>query len=154
VRNKQFQCFLCVDCMKLAYMKSACYEQFSVLNINRLLTTYYGLLQLFLGVFAKLKKRLLALSCLSASAWNNLSHTERIFIKTDTHIFRKSVMKMQVSLKSDKNKLLHMKTSMFLIISCSFLLRMRNVSDRSCRENQNTHFKFNNFFLKIMPFMR
>jgi hypothetical protein len=23
---------------------------------------------------------------------------------------------------------------------------MRNVSDKSCRENQNTHFMFNNFF--------
>jgi hypothetical protein len=25
---------------------------------------------------------------------------------------------------------------------------MRNVSDKSCRENQNTHFMFNNFFPK------
>jgi hypothetical protein len=33
-------------------------------------------------------------------------------------------------------------------------LRVRNVSDRSCRENQNTYFMFNNFFSKIMPFMR
>jgi hypothetical protein len=24
---------------------------------------------------------------------------------------------------------------------------MRNVPDQSCTENQNTHFKFNNFFL-------
>jgi hypothetical protein len=33
--------------------------------------------------------------------------------------------------------------------------RMRNVLDKSCRENQNTHFTFNNFFFsKIMPFMR
>ena len=32
------------------------------------------------------------------------------------------------------------------IISRSFLLRLRNVSDKSCRENQNTHFMFNNFF--------
>ena len=30
----------------------------------------------------------------------------------------------------------------FLIISRSFLLRMRNVSDESCRRNQNTHFVF------------
>jgi hypothetical protein len=30
---------------------------------------------------------------------------------------------------------------------------MRNVSDRSCRENQNTHFVCNKIFLKIMPFM-
>ena len=33
-----------------------------------------------------------------------------------------------------------------MIISQSVLLRMRNVSDKSCRENQNTHFTFNNFF--------
>jgi hypothetical protein len=25
---------------------------------------------------------------------------------------------------------------------------MRNVLDKSCRKNQNTHFKFNNFFAK------
>ena len=35
----------------------------------------------------------------------------------------------------------------FLIISHSFLLRMRNVSGKSCRENKNTHFMLNNFFL-------
>ena len=31
---------------------------------------------------------------------------------------------------------------------------MRNVSDKRCRGNQNTHFMFNNFFLKIVPFTR
>jgi len=31
---------------------------------------------------------------------------------------------------------------------------MRNISDKSCRETQNTHFMFNNSFSKIMPFMR
>jgi len=31
---------------------------------------------------------------------------------------------------------------------------MRNVSDKSYRENQNTHFIFNNFFSKNVPFMR
>jgi len=28
----------------------------------------------------------------------------------------------------------------FLIISCSVLLRIRNISDKSCRENKNTQF--------------
>ena len=37
---------------------------------------------------------------------------------------------------------------MFFIISCSLLLRMKNVSDKSCRENRNTHFMFKNFFRK------
>jgi hypothetical protein len=40
------------------------------------------------------------------------------------------------------------------MISCWMLLRMRNVSDKSCRENQNIRFVFNTFFLKIVPFMR
>jgi hypothetical protein len=31
-------------------------------------------------------------------------------------------------------------------ISCWILLKMRNVSERSCRENQNTHFVFNKVF--------
>jgi len=31
---------------------------------------------------------------------------------------------------------------------------MRNISDKSCRENQITHFMFHNFFTKIVPFMR
>jgi len=33
----------------------------------------------------------------------------------------------------------------FFVISRSVLLRMRNISDRNCRGNQNTLFKFNNF---------
>jgi hypothetical protein len=45
----------------------------------------------------------------------------------------------------------------FLIICHPFLLRMRNVLDKSCKENQSTHFMFNDFFLfisKIVPFVR
>jgi hypothetical protein len=38
----------------------------------------------------------------------------------------------------------------FMIISRS-LRRMRSVSDKSCRENQNTHFMFSNFFRKPLP---
>jgi len=33
-----------------------------------------------------------------------------------------------------------------LIIPCSVLLRMRNISNKICREKQNTHFKLHNFF--------
>ena len=42
----------------------------------------------------------------------------------------------------------------FFIISRSVLLRMRNVSDKSCRENWNSHFISSNVFSKIVPFMR
>ena len=34
----------------------------------------------------------------------------------------------------------------FFIISRSFILRILSVSYKSCRENQNTHFMFSNFF--------
>ena len=41
------------------------------------------------------------------------------------------------------------------MISYSVLLRVSNFSDRSCRENQNTHFTFNNFFGgEVVPFGR
>ena len=42
----------------------------------------------------------------------------------------------------------------FLIISRSFLVIMKNVAGKRCRENQNTHFSFSNFFSKILLFMR
>jgi len=31
---------------------------------------------------------------------------------------------------------------------------MRNISNKSCTENHNTHFKFNKRFTKIVPFTR
>jgi len=34
----------------------------------------------------------------------------------------------------------------FFIISRSFLLRIRNVSEKRCTVNKNTHFVFSNFF--------
>jgi len=41
-----------------------------------------------------------------------------------------------------------MKTGvLFCIISRFILLRIRNVSDTRCRENQNTHVMFNNFLV-------
>jgi hypothetical protein len=38
----------------------------------------------------------------------------------------------------------------FMIISCWILLRIRNVSDKSCGENHNTHGTFNTYFFKIV----
>jgi hypothetical protein len=72
---------------------------------------------------------------------------------TDIHkslhlrIFRKSVENIHVSLKPDKNNgTLHEDQHTFLITSRSILLRMRNVSDESCRENQTTHFTLKKTF--------
>jgi len=41
----------------------------------------------------------------------------------------------------------------FLSYLAQFFLEW-DISDKSCRENQNTHFMLNNFFSKILPFMR
>jgi hypothetical protein len=40
------------------------------------------------------------------------------------------------------------------MILCSILLKMRNVLDKSCTENQNTLSTLSDLFLKIMLFMR
>jgi hypothetical protein len=40
---------------------------------------------------------------------------------------------------------LHEDLCTFIITSRLILLRMRNISDKSCRQNQNTHFLFNVF---------
>jgi len=41
-----------------------------------------------------------------------------------------------------------------MITSHSVFLKMRKVSDKSCRENKDTHFVLSNFFPKIVPFMK
>ena len=40
---------------------------------------------------------------------------------------------------------------LYLIISRSILLRMRHAADKSCRENQNTHFVSSNFPPPLPP---
>jgi hypothetical protein len=55
-------------------------------------------------------------------------------------IFWYSVKKIQLWLKFDKNNgYFTWESSKFMILSCRILLRMRNVSDKSCRENRNTY---------------
>ena len=60
-------------------------------------------------------------------------------------IFRYYVEKIKILLKSDKTAL-YESLSPFIIISRSIVLRMRNVFEKGFRENQNTHFVFNNIF--------
>jgi hypothetical protein len=61
--------------------------------------------------------------------------------------FHENLTRMTGILHEDKNT--------YLSISRSVFRRMRNGSDESCRENQNTHFVFNQFLnCKIVPFMR
>jgi hypothetical protein len=85
------------------------------------------------------EKRLSASSCLSVRPHGKTRLPPDILSwNLIFECFSKSVKKIQISLKSHKNN--------------GYLawkpMCMRNVSDKICRENQNTHFMFNNFFRK------
>jgi len=88
-----------------------------------------------------------------ASSWlsvrpfvrKNTAPSERIFMKLS--IFRKSVEKIHVSLKSYlKNGYFKWRSIYTLVISRSFLLTMQNVSAKVLKKIK-THFMFSNFFL-------
>ena len=102
----------------------------------------------FLGVLAKLRKANISflMSCLSA--WNNSAPHWTDFHKT-WHFSIFWDMSWKFMFQENLTKItgpLHKDQHTFLIICHSLILRKRNVSDECCRENQNTHFMFNNFF--------
>ena len=107
-----------------------------------------------LGASTKLEKKASISSVMSvrmeqlSSQWTDFH--EIWYLMT----FLKSVEKIQVLLNSDRhNGLFHEDQFTFMIISRSVLI-MRNVTDKSCRGNQNTHFVFNSLFSKLVLFMR
>ena len=80
------------------------------------------------------------------SAWNNSAPNERIFMKFDVWRFFKN-FKRKFKFHWNPTRItdtLHEDLHTFMIISRSFLLRIKNVSDRICRQNQSTHFVFYN----------
>ena len=90
-----------------------------------------------------------------SSRMNN-SVSGRIIVRSDIWGFCNNLLR---KLKIDENLtkitgILNNDLCTFMIIPGWILLRMRKFSDKICRENQNTHFMFNNIFPKIMTFMR
>jgi hypothetical protein len=59
-------------------------------------------------------------------------------------LFRKSVEKIPNKITGTLNE----DVFTFMTVSREMILRMRNVLGEGCRENENTHFMFNNFFPK------
>jgi hypothetical protein len=94
------------------------------------------------------------------SVCDNSNPTGRIFMKYDTGgCFENLSRKFKCHQNRTRIRVtLHGDHYTCFIISLSFLFRMKNVSDKSCRGNQNTHFVFNTFHPppppKIVPFMR
>jgi hypothetical protein len=85
------------------------------------------------------------------SAWNNLPPTGQIFMRVDIWVLFYNVLrKFKCHWNLTKiTSTFHVDQYTLMITSGSVLLRMRNVSDKSCRENQNTPLMFNTFsFLK------
>jgi hypothetical protein len=99
------------------------------------------------------RRSLLASSCLSASSsfrieqlgshWTDFSEIR--YLNFFENLSRK--FKFYYNLKRIAG-ILHDVQRTFLIISRSFLLTIRNVSNKYCRENQNTLFMFNDFFFE------
>jgi hypothetical protein len=111
----------------------------------------------FLGTFAKLWQVTVSfvIVCLSVcmEQWN--CHWTGFPEIWNLSIFWKSVKK--INFYSNLTRLtgtINEYICTFMIISCSVLLRMRNVSDKSCRENNNTHIMFSNIFPNILLLMR
>ena len=102
-----------------------------------------------LGAFAKLRKTLLVSSCVYVRPSVHMvqlgSHGTNFhenFILFE-HLSRKfkflySMTRIRATVHKDQYT--------FSIIRRSILIRMRNVSDESCRENRNTNVVFCNFF--------
>jgi len=102
------------------------------------------------------RQRLLDSSCLFVcssvrlSAWKSSASIERVFIELDIwvsfeNMSRKSKFHYKRARKTDTSHGDQCQYT-FFIPSRSVLLRMRNVSEKSCRENQNTHFMYYAFF--------
>jgi hypothetical protein len=93
--------------------------------------------------------------CLSVHMEQLSSHYTDFHKIWELTIFRYSVKKVKVLLKFDKhNRYFAWRCKYIYDYISMYLLGMINFSDKSCRENQNTYFMLNNFFLKIVLFMR
>ena len=85
------------------------------------------------------------------SARNNSTLTGWIFMKFDIWVLLEDLyrkFKFHYN-RTRLNGTLHEDQCTFLITSRSILLIIKNASDESCRENKNTHFMFNNYFIEI-----
>jgi hypothetical protein len=105
----------------------------------------------------KCEKRLLGSSYLSVRLfeWNNSTLNGWILMEFDIWAFFENLsrkLKFHLNLMRITGNI-HKVHNIFFIISRSVLLIMRNISNKRCRENQNTYFVIGNFYSKIVPFI-
>jgi len=93
------------------------------------------------------------LSRVRQSTSNNSTPTKRCFINFGISVFFEK-HKFYWNL-TRLTSALHADLSIFFTTPRRILVGMKNISEKGCRENQNTHLMFNNFFPpKMVPFMR
>ena len=80
------------------------------------------------------------------SAGNNLASTGQIFMKFYIWSFFENLSR-KLNFHSNVTRMTDISREDLFIISRWIILKMRNVSDKSCGENHNTHFMCNTFFL-------
>ena len=82
------------------------------------------------------------------SAWKYSAPTGRIFMKFDVSVLFVNLLRM-FRFHENLTRItgtLHEYQYVFLIVSLWVVIRMRNSSDKACRNNQNTHFVFGKWF--------
>jgi hypothetical protein len=113
------------------------------------LRLWHSACHLLLGPFGKLRKATFSFVMsvyppIPLSTWNNSAPTGRILKKFHIWIIFENLSRI-FKCHSSRGRItdtLHEDQYTFSIISRSVLLGIKNVSDKSCRENKNTHFMF------------
>ena len=110
--------------------------------------------------FANLRKATISVVIpVCSSVWNNSAPPPppagRIFMKFGIWIFFENMPSRFEFYSSITRipRILHEDLCRFMIINCWIVLKMRNVSDKRCWENQNTISYWTFFFLKIFLFI-
>ena len=168
LRTLPFKCpvvTMCIACAALrnytfwnnVYLYMSCNSRINITVPTNIINGLYflpGTKSIF-RAFAKLRKATIKFVtsvcpsvCLSVcqSAWNNSAPTRRILVGFYTwRFFENMSIKIQVSLKLTRiTGTLHEDLCTHMIISQSILFKIRNVSHKRCRENQNTRLMFIN----------
>ena len=122
----------------LGWQKFASHYSFEEIIMSIFGPIWCFFILLFSGIFKNCEKQLSASPCLSVLVYGTTRLPLNGFLLNFIlHIFKKSIKKFQVSLISEKNSGYFtwrpIYIYMYMIISSSDLLRMRNVSDRSSR---------------------
>ena len=103
----------------------------------------------FLGTFAKLQRATISFfMSVGPPAWIISAPNEQSFMIYYILVSFKNMLR-KFTFDSNLTRImgaLHEDICTFVTISRWILLRIRNISHKSCRENQNTHFMHSNFF--------